>query len=113
MTSTEILEELKKLEHEAEQNCEYPEMNICLLELQDCIEGIKTRLKASGIDYPEFGQVLWWSEKDQNGVIVDQAGNEFYVDKSVVKGGNALRRNQNVSFIAGRLNDGTPVARRV
>lgn len=31
------------------------------------------------------GKVLWWSEKDQNGIIVDPNGNEFYFDRSVLK----------------------------
>jgi hypothetical protein len=30
------------------------------------------------------GRVLWWSDRDQNGVIVDPSGNEFYFDCSVL-----------------------------
>jgi hypothetical protein len=32
-----------------------------------------------------FGRVLWWSERDENGIIVDPLGNEFYFDRSVLK----------------------------
>jgi len=32
-----------------------------------------------------LGKVLWWSERDGNGVICDSDGNEFYFDSSVVK----------------------------
>lgn len=32
-----------------------------------------------------IGRVLWWSEKDENGIIVDTIGNEFYFDRSVLK----------------------------
>lgn len=31
-----------------------------------------------------IGRVLWWSEKDENGIIVDPNGNEFYFDRSVI-----------------------------
>ena len=31
------------------------------------------------------GRVLWWSERDENGIIVDHFGNEFYFDISVLK----------------------------
>lgn len=30
------------------------------------------------------GRVLWWSDRDQNGIIVDLDGNEFYFDRSVL-----------------------------
>lgn len=32
-----------------------------------------------------IGRVLWWSDKDENGIIVDPNGNEFYFDRSVLK----------------------------
>jgi cold shock CspA family protein len=32
------------------------------------------------------GKILWWDNKDQNGVIVDAGGNEYYFDISVVAG---------------------------
>jgi len=31
------------------------------------------------------GNVLWWDNKDKNGIIVDAAVNEFYFDISVLK----------------------------
>ena len=31
-----------------------------------------------------LGKVLWWSERDENGVICDSNGNEFYFDRSVI-----------------------------
>ena len=31
------------------------------------------------------GKVLWWDSKDQNGIIIDATGNEFYFDISVVE----------------------------
>lgn len=31
-----------------------------------------------------IGRVLWWSERDENGIIVDPNGNEFYFDRSVL-----------------------------
>ncbi len=33
-----------------------------------------------------IGFVLWWSERDGNGVIQDRSGNEFYFDRSVWSG---------------------------
>lgn len=29
------------------------------------------------------GQVLWWSDRDEHGIIVDTKGNEYYFDRSV------------------------------
>ena len=31
------------------------------------------------------GRVLWWSERDENGILVDHFCNEFYFDVSVLK----------------------------
>lgn len=31
------------------------------------------------------GKILWWDQKDQNGIVVDANGNEFYFDISVVE----------------------------
>ena len=31
-----------------------------------------------------IGRVLWWSQRDENGIIVDPMGNEFYFDRSVL-----------------------------
>lgn len=40
-----------------------------------------------------IGRVLWWSDRDQNGIIVDTAGNEFYFDRSVLN----LKSKQSIS----------------
>ena len=32
-----------------------------------------------------IGRVLWWSDKNENGIIIDPTGNEFYFDRSVLK----------------------------
>lgn len=32
----------------------------------------------------QTGEIMWWSERDQNGIIVDRDGNEFYFDRSVL-----------------------------
>jgi hypothetical protein len=31
-----------------------------------------------------IGKILWWSNKDENGVISDSQGNEYYFDRSVM-----------------------------
>lgn len=47
-----------------------------------------------------IGRVLWWSERDENGIIVDPNGNEFYFDRSVLKLKNKqqIERNSIVIF---------------
>jgi hypothetical protein len=47
-----------------------------------------------------FGRVLWWSVRDENGIIVDPLGNEFYFDKSVLKVSTTskISRNKLVYF---------------
>lgn len=47
-----------------------------------------------------FGRVLWWSERDENGIIVDPLGNEFYFDISVLKSSskNKIARDKLVYF---------------
>lgn len=46
------------------------------------------------------GKILWWSEKNENGVIVDSQGNEYYFDRSVIelKRRQKLERNSWVTF---------------
>ena len=44
------------------------------------------------------GKVLWFSEQDGNGIIVDSQGREHYTDISVIEGRLALKRNQQVTF---------------
>ncbi len=48
-----------------------------------------------------IGRVLWWSEKDENGIIVDLNGNEFYFDRSVLKlkANQQIKRHQVVTFV--------------
>ncbi|MBT4791830.1 MAG: hypothetical protein HON90_09690 [Halobacteriovoraceae bacterium] len=47
-----------------------------------------------------IGRVLWWSERDENGIIVDTTGNEFYFDRSVLKlkPRQVIKRNSVVTF---------------
>lgn len=47
-----------------------------------------------------FGRVLWWSDRDENGIIVDPLGNEFYFDRSVLNTSskNSITRNKLVYF---------------
>lgn len=47
-----------------------------------------------------IGRVLWWSEKDENGIIVDLNGNEFYFDRSVLnlKLKQQIKRHSIVTF---------------
>lgn len=47
-----------------------------------------------------IGRVLWWSERDENGIIVDPNGNEFYFDRSVLnpKSKSKIKRNSSVVF---------------
>lgn len=44
------------------------------------------------------GKVLWWSERDGNGVIKDVLGNEYYFDSSVNKTGFVPVRGMKVEF---------------
>ena len=47
-------------------------------------------------------KVLWISEKNGNGVCLDNSGNECYIDSSIV-GFNQLKRNDVVSGNIDRL----------
>lgn len=45
------------------------------------------------------GRILWWNERDGNGVIEDHDGREFYFDVSVsLVRASSLKRNQIVTF---------------
>ena len=46
------------------------------------------------------GRVLWWSERDENGIILDPSENEFYFDRSVLKlkKGQSIKRDSLVVF---------------
>lgn len=59
------------------------------------------------------GTVLWWSDRDKNGVIVDNQGNELYFDKSVWHGNIEPIRKQMLKFDVRRLNCGTLCAYNV
>jgi hypothetical protein len=55
-----------------------------------------------------FGRVLWWSDRDENGIIVDPLGNEFYFDISVLKASskNKITRDKLVYFeLNNQIND--------
>lgn len=55
-----------------------------------------------------IGRVLWWSEKNENGIIVDPTGNEFYFDRSVLnlKPRQKIERKAVVTFeYNSRIND--------
>ena len=47
-----------------------------------------------------IGRVLWWSERDENGIVVDPSGNEFYFDRSVlnIKLNQKIKRNSIITF---------------
>ncbi|MBT4791831.1 MAG: hypothetical protein HON90_09695 [Halobacteriovoraceae bacterium] len=59
------------------------------------------------IDGKVLGKVLWWSEKDENGVICDPLGNEYYFDRSVltIKKRQKLDRNSLVTFISSKCGE--------
>lgn len=46
-----------------------------------------------------FGTILWYSERDGNGIIKDDKGVEFYFDKSVFKGSSMPEKRLNVTFV--------------
>jgi hypothetical protein len=48
------------------------------------------------------GTVLWTSDRDENGIINDKDGNEYYFDSSVAKEFNKLKRKDIVKFIPKR-----------
>lgn len=53
------------------------------------------------------GKVLWWSDRDKNGVITDSKGNEYYFDSSVtdLKKAKKLDRGALVLFEPGRCDE--------
>lgn len=42
------------------------------------------------------GQILWWSDRDKNGVIKTETGAEYYFDRSVLKGFQIIGFKYNV-----------------
>lgn len=59
------------------------------------------------------GTVLWWSDRDQNGIIIDEIGNEHYFDRSTWKGRITPVSEQLLKFTPDRLNCGVLVAKDV
>lgn len=51
------------------------------------------------------GEILWWSERNGNGIIIDRSGNEYYIDRSVLSKTQEqkLSRGVKVSFSPKRL----------
>jgi hypothetical protein len=62
----------------------------------------------------KLGKVLWWSSRDENGIIIDPQGNEYYVDRSVLSAHQQRRMSKDlfVQFWPEWL-DGVLVATRV
>ena len=44
----------------------------------------------------KIGRILWWSKKDNNGIIIDSKDNEYYFDISVLT--NEVSNGQRVVF---------------
>jgi hypothetical protein len=60
------------------------------------------------------GKVLWWSERDQNGILLDPKGNEYYFDSSVLslRKGQRIKADEMVVFLPGKA-DGILAAKEV
>ncbi len=60
------------------------------------------------------GKILWWSQQNENGIIIDSLKNEYYFDRSVLDLDSIkkLKRNMTVNFRASRC-DGILVAKDV
>jgi cold shock CspA family protein len=65
----------------------------------------------------DTGTVMWWSTKDNNGIILDDNKNEIYFDSSVINEGLSIRRpmrGELLKFDLERLQpDNILVAKRV
>ena len=44
-----------------------------------------------------IGKILWWSDRDQNGIIVSD-GKEYYFDRSVIRDSFPIKRGKFVTF---------------
>lgn len=55
----------------------------------------------------QIGKILWWSQRDGNGIICDPYGNEHYFDRSVLtpKIAERLDRETLVVFDSDRSNN--------
>ena len=59
-----------------------------------------------------IGKVLWISQRDGNGIIIVDNGNEYYFDTSVCKDFKDIKRNDTVIFNSDELS-GCLVAKQV
>lgn len=61
-----------------------------------------------------LGRVLWYSSKDENGIIIDSKGSEYYFDRSVVHSAHLKKvfKGAIVLFLPTR-NDGLLAAKQV
>lgn len=61
-----------------------------------------------------LGKIVWWSKRDENGVLIDSKGNEYYFDRSVVPSTqqNKLIKGSLVLFLPTRC-DGILAAKNV
>lgn len=58
-----------------------------------------------------YGKVLWYDQRDGHGVILDGAGNEYYVDNSVAFAG--IKSKDLVSFEVNPIITNPPCAHKV
>lgn len=51
------------------------------------------------------GKILWYSDRDKNGIVVDENKNEFYFDISTIKDRNDqnFKRHAEVIFTLDRI----------
>lgn len=73
-------------------------------------------MKVAAADGRLQGKVLWFSIRDGNGIIKDEAGNEYYTDISLIKDRLPLKPGSQVSFEKGKsgdTKDAVPLARSV
>lgn len=61
-----------------------------------------------------LGKIVWWSKRDENGILADSKGNEYYFDRSVVPAAqqSKLTKGSLVLFIPTRC-DGTLAAKNI
>lgn len=61
-----------------------------------------------------LGKIVWWSKRDENGILADSKGNEYYFDRSVIpiSQQNKLTKDSLVLFIPTRC-DGILAAKNI
>jgi hypothetical protein len=61
-----------------------------------------------------LGKIIWWSSRDENGIISDSKGNEYYFDRSVIPASKtkSLQKGTLVLFLPTR-SDGILAAKKV